>query len=424
MNATAAPSPASITRSRAIYGLLILTLINLFNYLDRQMMAAVLPNVARDFQLNGKEAGALTSVFVIIYMVVAPLGGYLGDRMPRRLLVAISIWLWSLATVASGLVTSYGALLVARGIVGIGEAGYGAAAPSIIADLFSPQKRSSMLSYFYLAMPLGAGAGYMLGGWLSETYSWHTAFFVGGVPGLLLGIAMLVAPEPKRGGSEHDASHAEKLPFSVGVRQLTTSPLFWINTTGYTLLTFTIGGLGAWMPTFLQQERGQNPTRAGLVFGAITLIGGLVGTLIGGLLGDWAEKRRAGGGMWVSGIGLVAAAPFVYLAAVLPDISSIYAVILLVMILLFLNTGPINAAVLNSVAPAFRSFAMGVNMLLIHLLGDAASPVAIGAIKDVSNLSTAIIMNAVPVLLGGVVLLGGATLWRGSRKAPATAPGA
>jgi len=407
-------SASAVTRSRALYGLLVLTLINLFNYLDRQMMSAVLPQVSREFNIvnDGTRQGYLLSIFVVIYMVVSPLGGYLGDRIPRRFLVAGSVLLWSLATLASGLSQNYSTLLIARGVIGIGEAGYGAAAPSIIADLFSREKRATMLGYFYLAMPLGAGSGYLLGGWLAEKYSWHAAFYVGGAPGLLLSMAMLFAPEPQRGSSEgqtHVSGSAAKIPFLEGLRQLAGNGQFWINTSAYTLMTFAIGGLSGWMPTFLQVERHQSPADAGLFFGAVTVVGGIVGTLLGGWLGDWTERRRAGGGMWISGLGLVLATPFMILVAKAPTAMQIYALCLIAMVLLFLNTGPINAAILNSVPPTLRSFAMGINVLLIHLLGDALSPTAIGAVKDATSLSTAIMLNAAPVLLSGLVLLIGAS---------------
>jgi MFS family permease len=421
---TVAAAAPVLTRSRALYGLGILTLINLFNYLDRYLIAGMLPSVSKDFQLDGTRQGLLATVFIVVYMIASPLGGYLGDRVPRRLLVAGSVLLWSLATVASGLASSYSTLLIARAIVGIGEAGYGAAAPAIIADLFPREKRSTMLSIFYLAIPVGAGAGYALGGWLSAAYSWHTAFFVGGIPGILLAVGMIVAPEPRRGGTEQEAG-PEKVPFAVGLRQLLRNRIFWFNTTGYTLMTFSIGGLSFWFPTFLEVERHQDRTAVGFTFGAITVVGGIVGTLIGGWLGDKAENRRQGGGMWISGIGLVLATPFMYFGAVAQAPNVIYAITLFALVLLFLNTGPINAAILNCVTPAFRAFAMGMNVLLIHLLGDALSPTAIGMIKDATSLSTAIILNAVPVLLGGLVLLVGASSSRRASAPPtASAPSA
>jgi MFS transporter, Spinster family, sphingosine-1-phosphate transporter len=399
--------PAPPSERRALYGLLVLSAINLFNYLDRYLVAGVLPRIEREFGLDHDQAGLLGTVFVVVYMLASPLGGFLGDRVPRRFLVAGGVLLWSLATVGSGLATTFGALLLARAFIGVGEAGYGTVAPAVISDLFPRARRTRMLSFFYVAIPVGAAAGYAIGGWVSATWSWQAAFFVGGIPGLFFAALALAMPEPRRGATEEGPT-PEKIPFGVGLRALSRNTVFWFNTAGLTLMTFSIGGLAYWMPSFLELERGMDPAFAGFTFGAITASAGLLGTLTGGYLGDWAERRRAGGGMWVSGIGLVLAGPFMLLAANLPTAPLIFAAVFGAQFMLFLNSGPINAAICNCVQPAFRAFAMGVNVLMIHLLGDAISPPLIGWVGRHHSLAVAIEVNAAPVLLGGLVLLWGA----------------
>ncbi|MBZ4370328.1 MFS transporter [Corallococcus sp. AS-1-6] len=417
MNASSpvAPSRSHATQSvRAGYALFILTLINLVNYLDRYIIAVALPEIQKDFGINDAQSGLLGTVFIIVFMLASPLGGFLGDRIPRRLLVAGGVILWSLATGASGLASSFTALLLARAVIGIGEAGYGAVAPSIISDLYPREQRTRMLSYFYIAIPVGSAMGYGLGGWLTQTYSWHAAFFAGGVPGLVLGAMAFFMPEPQRGAMDGPDA-AVKLPFMEGLKGLGRNMAFWATTAGYTLMTFSIGGLAFWMPTYLVRERQlwlEHPGRVGLVFGAITAVAGLTGTVAGGLLGDKMDRKRAGGGLWLSGIGLMLAAPCMYLAVNLKDTTLTFAAIGVAQFLIFLNSGPINAAIVNCVPPAFRAFAMGLNVLCIHMLGDAISPTLIGQIADMSSLHTAIAINAVPVLLGGLALLVGARLFR------------
>ncbi len=397
------PTTASATSTRT-YALLILALINLVNYLDRYIVTVALPYIQRDFQLDNTQAGMLGSFFMVVFMLASPISGFLGDRMPRRYLVAAGVLLWSLATGASGLAASFTALMVARACVGIGEAGYGAVAPSIISDLYPREQRTRVLSFFYIAIPVGAAAGYGLGGWLSEAYSWHMAFFVGGVPGLVLGVMALFMPEPERGAMDGPEAQ-KKLPFLEGLRGLGRNDAFWWTTAGYTLMTFAIGGLAFWLPSFLVNERGLVADKAGFISGAVTAVAGLSGTVVGGALGDKMDRRRPGGGLRLSGVGLLIAAPLMYFSVQVGSLEFMFTLVFLAQFFLFLNSGPINAAIVNAVPPAFRAFAMGLNVLFIHMLGDALSPTAIGKLADMRSLGFAIEVNAVPVILGGLALL-------------------
>ncbi|MCY1020730.1 spinster family MFS transporter [Pyxidicoccus sp. MSG2] len=410
-SATASPAVPTAPAANAGFALFILTLINLVNYLDRYIVAVALPDIQKEFGINDTQSGLLGTMFMVVFMLASPLGGYLGDRYPRKLLVAGGVLLWSLATGASGLATSFITLLVARSVIGIGEAGYGAVAPSIISDLYPRDMRTRILAFFYTAIPVGVAAGYGLGGWLTERYSWHVAFYVGGVPGLVLGLMAFFMPEPQRGAMDGPDAQT-KMPFLVGLKGLGKNPAFWAVTAGYTLMTFSIGGLGFWMPTYLVRERGMAQGDTGTTFGAITLVAGLVGTLVGGWLGDKLDRKREGGGLWMSGVGLLLAAPAMYLATNIQSTVLTFAVIGVAQFLIFLNSGPINAAIVNCVPPAFRAFAMGLNVLFIHMLGDAISPTLIGSIADAYSLHTAIELNALPVLLGGLALLVGAKMFR------------
>jgi MFS family permease len=395
----------------------VLSLINFFNYLDRYIVAGALPLIEADLGIGHERAGLLASMFMLVYLLASPVGGYLGDRVPRRFVVAAGVFIWSLATIGSGLAVSFGVLLVARAMIGIGEAGYATVAPALISDLFPRERRTRMLAFFYLALPLGAAAGFGVGGWVGEHYSWQSAFFVGGIPGLALAALALLLPEPKRGATEQLAG-PEKIPFRLGIRELLQNGIFWIATAGFTLMTFSIGGLANWMPAFLNLERGISLGQAGLIFGAITAAAGALGTVIGGFLGDWIERRRAFGGIWLSGLGLVLSAPLIFLAARVPGPTAIFSLSFVAQFLIFLNTGPLNAVVVNCVVPAFRSFAVGVNVLVLHLLGDAFSPTVIGAIAKRFSIATAIELNSFPVLLAGLILLLAPRLLR-ARSAPA-----
>jgi MFS transporter, Spinster family, sphingosine-1-phosphate transporter len=400
---------SSSIRSRAFVGLGVLTAINLLNYLDRYILAGVMTKVQSAFELSDAAGGTLISTFMAVYLAASPVAGLLGDRMPRRILLGVSVLLWSVATIASGLAPSFGWLLLARAATGIGEAGYGSVAPAYIADLFAPEKRSRMLAVFYTAMPLGAALGFVLGGFLGDRFGWQSAFFVGGAPGLLLGVGAFFLYEPQRGATDVDAP---KVTLTQGFQALLGNVSFWAVTAGLTLMTFSVGGLSNWMPKFLERERGFSATAAGLALGATTVVGGFVGTLLGGVLGDHLERQKKGSAVAMSGWGLVAAAPLMVLSAYAQNPTVLLAALLLAQFFIFLNNGPLNAAIANVVSPNSRAFAFSLSTLTLHLLGDTASPPLIGFISDRFSLGSAIAVNAVPVCIGGLVLLFAVPLFR------------
>ena len=401
------PTERSRATRLATTVLVVLTSINFVNYLDRYVLSAVLVPLSGELGIDDVEGGLLGSVFMGVYMVAAPLGGYLGDRMVRKWIVAGGVGLWSLATLGSGLAQDYSTLLVMRALIGIGEAGYATVAPTMIADLFEPQRRGRKLSYFYLAIPMGSALGYLLGGWVGEAHGWRAAFYVAGGPGLLLAIAAALLPEPRRGGLDGD-ERLERLPPAATVGRMFRSPAWVINTAGTTLMTFAMGGLAFWMPTFLVRAHGLGLAAANIQFGAVTVVAGLIGTLLGGYLGDRAQARGEGGYLSVSGWGLLLGAPFALLLPILPSAPLVFAAAFAAELLLFLNTGPLNAALVACMPSSLRASAFAVNVFLIHALGDAVSPTLMGAISETSNLGVAVGFTALPIAVGGIVLVMGA----------------
>jgi MFS family permease len=389
--------------------LIALTAINFVNYVDRYVVSAIAEQIREEFDLGDDVTGLLGSTFMIVYTVVAPLSGWLGDRVRRGRVVAASVAVWSLATVGSGMVDSVEGLLLCRAIVGVGEAGYATVAPSIIADLFAPAERGRRLSWFYLATPVGSALGYLLGGWVGELYGWRTAFFVAGSPGLLLAMFAWWMHEPVRGAFDEGAK-MEVLGLRDAWRTMRSSYEWRTTTIGMTLMTFAIGGIAFWMPTFLQRQYEIGAGAANTMFGAVTVVAGLVGTLVGGALGDRAMRRHRGGYFQVSGLGLLLGAPMVFAMPLVPDLTLAMICAFCAELLLFLNTGPLNAALVGSVPPAMRSIAFAINVFCIHAFGDAGSPWLIGFVSVHSELRWAIAGCAVPVAAGGLVL------WLGARR--------
>ncbi|HTS79289.1 MAG TPA: MFS transporter [Myxococcaceae bacterium] len=404
------------------YALGVLTFINVINYLDRYLVAGILPRIEDSLHIDHAQGGLLQSVFIFVYMLVAPLGGYFGDRYSRRWVLSLSILVWSFATVGSGLAATFAVLLAARAIVGVGEAGYGTVSPGLIADFFPITQRTRALSVFYVAIPVGSALGYAVGGWIGNTWSWHWAFFVGGIPGLVAAVLALRMHEPARGATEEGGGSAEaKMPFLDGLKGLRSNTFYWVSVAGLTLMTFSIGGLAVFMPTFLERERGVPAKEAAIVFGAVLCVSGLVGTLVGGVLGDRAERRSSTGGLWLSGWGMLLAAPFMVWTAYARSVPIIFAAAFAAMFLVFLNNGPLNNAIVSAVPPLFRSFAVGLSVLCYHALGDAISPPIIGWLGDRLSLATAITLNAIPVFVGGLLLVVGARLLHGPPAARVTA---
>lgn len=441
-------SVTQTTRAYATAVLVVLTAINFLNYIDRYVLAAVLESVRLDFGLDDADSGLLGLMFIVVYSLASPFTGWLGDRGTRKYLVAGGVGLWSLATVGCGYADSHTELLVMRALVGIGEAGYATVAPSMIADVFEPQRRGRMLAYFYLAIPVGSALGYVLGGWIAGSWEsfmspaalawlgladatdpgWRLAFLLAGVPGLLFALGALLLAEPIRGGRDVEGARNEAGHDSprLAIKRLFRSPAFRTTTGGMVLMTFTMGGLAFWMPTFLQRAHGMGEAEAGTTFGTLTVVAGLAATLFGGWLGDRWFARAQGGYLRVSGWGLILGTPFVLLTALVGGLKWALAFAFAAEFFLFLNTGPLNAALVGCVPANLRASSIAINVLFIHVFGDALSPYLMGAMSDAlgpslaggllgetaqtAGLRLALFVAGIAPALGGLWLLRGAAM--------------
>ena len=191
--------------------LLLLFGVNLFNYIDRQILYAVFPAVKAELLLTDTQLGLLASGFMWVYLLTAPIFGLLADRGSRPRLMGLGVGLWSAATAFSGVIGSYGQLLLGRALVGVGEASYGSVAPAMLSDAYEPARRGRVLALFSMAIPVGSALGYLLGGVLERGFGWRAAFFVVGVPGVWLAWRVGRRPDVPRGGGPVvavDYSHA------------------------------------------------------------------------------------------------------------------------------------------------------------------------------------------------------------------------
>ncbi|MBA3763470.1 MAG: MFS transporter [Chthoniobacterales bacterium] len=386
--------------------LVLLLAINLFNYIDRQVLAAVEPEIRETFfPHNDPNAmattGLLGTAFLITYMLSAPALGWLADRFSRWIIVGSAVVLWSVASGGSGLAATFGILLVTRIFVGIGEGGYGPAAPTILADLFPLEKRGRILAIFCAAIPVGSALGYVLGGAVAAHFGWRWAFYLVAPPGIVLGLICFFQRDPRAlDGRRSEKARAGRREYLELVR--TRSYLF--NCAAQTAFTFAIGGLGFWVAEYLRY-RGQ-PDSQKAYFGLITVVAGLGSTLLGGWLADRLRTRYAASYFLVSGIGMLLAFPF-FVAALFIPFPLAWLFMFVAIFFAFLNTGPSNTAVANVARPSVRATAFAFNILVIHLFGDAPAFPLIGYIGGHTNMNVAFLVVSGMMLLAGVLWLAG-----------------
>ena len=403
----------------ARYALAILTFINLFNYLDRWVVAAVVESIKKsELALSDTQLGLVGTGFIIVYTLTSPMFGAMGDRKRRPPLIALGVALWSIATSLAGFAQGFLSLFLARSSVGVGEAAYGTIAPALLADSFPLERRGRVLSIFFAAIPIGSAAGYVLGGLVDQHFGWRAAFWLAGAPGLVLSLLVLKVKDPVRGA--HDAplpeSERSAAPASIwtAYRHLLRNRTFLLTAIGYGAYTFALGGLAFWMPAFLERVRGMPRSEATVTFGVIALCTGFVGTFAGGWLGDWFLSRSAQSYLWVSGVATVLAAPATWLALTSPRRAVFIPAIAIAEVLIFMSTGPINSAIINVVRPVERATAVGLSIFIMHVIGDIPSPPLIGTLSDHSSLQQAFLIVPVAVLIAGMVWL--YTAWQAGRR--------
>ena len=400
---------ATPTRRAALWALGVLTAINLVNYLDRYVVSAIAPSLRAAMALNDTQLGWLMPAFLLVYMVAAPAFGSWGDRGSRTRPMAIGVLVWSLATFLSGFAQSYPQLLAGRAVVGIGEAAYVAIAPALLADCFPIERRSRVLATLNMAIYVGTALGYIVGGQVSAHFGWRAAFFVGGVPGLLLALAVLRLPDPPRGAHDPAAAAPSQPSRSAGPLDIYLGLVrrwpFMVVVLGYAAYTFALGGLAFWMPSFLERVRHVPLDKATTGFGEIVIVTGLLGTFAGGWLGDHLLRYSRQAYLWFSGVTTLLAVPCALLALVAPAPAVYYPAIILAELLLFMSTGPINAAIVNIAAPFERASAVALSMFAIHLLGDVPSPVIIGRVSDLSSLGEAVLIVPAAIAVSGCIWL-------------------
>jgi len=466
----------------AKWSLALLLGINLFNYIDRQVLSAVIPKLKRDTTIfdpddiwRNSKIGLLSSAFMVVYMLLSPLFARAGDKFRRWFIIGVGVSLWSLASGSSGVAHTYWLIFLTRCFVGVGEAAYGPIAPAMLSDLFPSSIRGKVLSYFYAAIPVGSALGFVLGGILSDHFGWRHAFWLTYL-GLIPGLVCFFMKEPPRIVT---AERKQTPRYLAVLRELRKNRSFVLCSAGMTCTTFVLGGVAVWVPEYIFQreatfalttdslaklqnekefkslqgvplvpnsvieklkphadgkvykyaefdallngtltpdeqlkygeyvrEAATDPksTTSGeiaIIFGALLVVCGLIATLSGGWFGDWLGARGVRGAYFhASGWTTLLAWPF-FVGMLFCPFPYAWGLLVPALFLLFFNTGPANTILANVSRSAIRATAFGINILVIHALGDAFSPVAIGFVQDISTLHTAFLIVSFLILIGG-----------------------
>ena len=439
-------------RPGARLALTLLLAINLFNYIDRSILSSVEPEIRQFLKDNAMAAGHpiddgvakgmtgwLPTAFLISYMLIAPIFGWLADQMSRYLLVGMGVAVWSLASGATGMAVTFGMILVTRVFIGVGEAAYGPSAPTILSDLYPVRRRGAILAWFYMAIPVGSAIGYAFGGLfthgaaLSGFHGWRGAFYAVVPPGLALAAFCFFMKDPPRGQADDTQPHTKSSCKEVNQSDarycrrcgrplgpvcsrkanfhdyltMFKTPSYLLNTAGMAAMSFAIGGIQYWMPAYLSEERHAGSLESiGLKFGAICASAGILATLLGGIAGDRLRKRWGGAYFIVSAFGIFLSTIFIVLMLYTP-FPFAWVWLFMAVFWLFFNTGPSNTILANVVHPSMRSTGFAINILLIHALGDVPAPPIMGPMSHYFGWNMTFYLVCFTMVLGGLFWMWG-----------------
>jgi MFS family permease len=370
-------------RARSLFALWVLFGINTMNFFDRQILGAVTEPIRKEWSLTDTQIGMLGTAFILLYAVVGVPLGRLADLWNRKLLLAIGVSIWSALTYASGLCRGFWSLFAVRLGVGIGEAACAPTASSLIGDLFPPQERSRALAIFMLGLPVGLSLSYIVSGTIAQHYSWQAAFFVAGVPGLILAILSLFIREPERGRSETTKVGSARRPGSPYSLVLGIPTMWWIIASG-AIHNFNMYAIASFMPAFLIRYHHVSVQTAGFISGIIFGSVGAIGMLLGGWGGDWMLRRMANGRMLGAAIALAASVPAGYLALQQPAGALISFMCFqgIASMMMYTYYATVYSTIQDIVEPSLRGTAMAIYFFAMYLLGAALGPIGTGWVSD------------------------------------------
>jgi len=385
------------TKARLVFTLCVLLGINTMNFFDRQIMPAVQEKIREQWGLSDSELGWLGTAFILLYAVVGLPLGRLADVWQRKWILAGGVTLWSLMTFGGGFAWGFWSLFVLRLGVGVGEASCAPTSSSLIGDLVPPERRARAMAFFMIGLPVGLALGLFVGGTVAHYYGWERAFFVAGVPGLLLAVLVLFIADPVRGGADtHGSTFAAKLPFLAVVRRVLSLPTMWLIILSGALHNFNMYALGTFLASFVRRYHQVSVETAGQISGLVYGCGAL-GIFAAGWLGDWAFRRSVSGRLHVAWIGLAAVIPCFLLAWDAPpgDLWWCTVWLLPACTLLYAYYGTVYATIQDIIEPSLRGMAMAIYFFAMYFLGGVLGPVGMGWASDAYAQRAAVASGAV-----------------------------
>jgi MFS family permease len=396
---------AAVARGYARYVLVVMVGINFLNYMDRWVAASASVLIQKEFHLADAPIGLLGSAFLIVYAFAALPFGYWADRGVRKTVIGVGVAIWSLATLFTGFARNFFQLFVSRALLGIGEASYYPAGTSLLSDYFPKEQRARVMSIWGAGSTLGIAVGFAGGAYVAEKFGWRNAFFFAAVPGILFALLAFGLREPLRGSSESRGPALEKTR-DASLHQfidLMRIPTLRATILSQTLLFFVLASNAFWLPVVLNRRFDLSVTKAGVLAGAVLVLGGLIGTLAGGWIGDRRAVQNPAAHLHVGIAGFLLGALFISIALIAPmnlgPIPVFVPAFFLAVVCLYLYAGPFTALAQSVVSPALRASAVTLLLFVSHILGDSHSPFDVGIISDhVGSLQLALLITS-PTLL-------------------------
>jgi len=368
----------------ATSGLVILFFVSFFNYMDRYMLAVLLPAIKADLGLSDTQIGFITGLaFTLFYATMGIPIARLADRKSRKTIIAIALSFWSLMTMLCGLAQNFIQLALARVLVGVGEAGASPPSHSLIADYFPLEKRATAISFFNIGAPVGILVGFLAGGWLTEFFSWRIALITVGAPGILL--ALVVAwrlVEPPRGHADGHTAEAETPSLLFVFRTLWGNKTFRHISLGTGVYTILWLGVVQWLPSFYvrthEMSLGTVSTWLAFILGGSQLIGILAGGFVADRLGRLDLRWYA----WVPSLAMLGSTP-VFAYTFLTDNSIASMISLFFPFMIGVMQGAPTFAIIQGVSDiSMRATAAALMLLIANLIGGGLGPQAVGILSD------------------------------------------
>lgn len=364
--------------------LAMLLLVYIFNFLDRQILAILAAPIQADLGLSDAQMGLLGGIaFALLYSTLAVPLASVADRTSRSWVITISLVIWSGFTAACALAQGFWHIFLARLGVGVGEAGGVAPSYALIGDYFPPQKRSLALAIYSMGIPLGSAGGILAGGWIAATIDWRLAFVVVGCAGIVIAplFKIVVRDLPRPVAAATDVPDAAKI--GTVARLLARKPSFWLLSFGSASGSMLGYGILFWKPSLMIRSFGLDLLQTSWFLGALMLVGGVIGTLTGGMLGDRMGARNKAWYGRLPAMAYAIATPFFVTAIFMTDnLLLAFLLFLIPQAMAYVWLGPVLTAVQHLVAPAQRSTASALFLLINNLLGLGGGIYVLGQMSD------------------------------------------